>query len=58
MGKFRQMSTELLPLIYVANWFPCSILGIFGRFSSNFVDILLKIIEGPILLIITFMYFV
>ena len=28
MGKFRQMSTDLLPLIYVENWFPCSILGI------------------------------
>ena len=37
MGKFRQISTELLPLIYVENWFLCPILGIFGRFSSNFV---------------------
>ena len=29
MGKFRQISLELLPLIYVENWFPASILGIF-----------------------------
>ena len=37
MGKFRQKSLELLPLMYVENLFPCSILGIFGRFYSNFV---------------------
>ena len=37
MGKFRQISTELLPLMYVENWFLCSILGIFGRVSSNFL---------------------
>ena len=29
MGKFRQISTELLPFIGVENWFPCSILHIF-----------------------------
>ena len=28
MDTFRQYSTELLPLICVENWFPCSILGI------------------------------
>ena len=37
MGKFGQISTELLPLVYVENWFHCCILGIFGCFSSNFV---------------------
>ena len=35
MGKFRQISTDILPLIYVENWFLCSIFGIFGRFFSN-----------------------
>ena len=25
MGKFRQISTELLPLIHVENWFLCSL---------------------------------
>ena len=29
MDKFRQISTEFLPLIRVENWFPCSILRIF-----------------------------
>ena len=29
MGKFQQINTELLPLIYVENWFLCSIFGIF-----------------------------
>ena len=29
MNNFRQISTELLPLIYVENWFLCSILGNF-----------------------------
>ena len=28
MGKFRQMSTELLPLIDSRNWFSLSIFGI------------------------------
>ena len=28
MGKFRQMCTELWPLIYVRNWFSLSIFGI------------------------------
>ena len=28
MGKFRQISTELWPLIDVRNWFSVSILGI------------------------------
>ena len=28
MGKFRQISTELVPFIYVENWFLCSILSI------------------------------
>ena len=37
MDNFRQISTELLLLTYVENWFLCSILGIFGRFSFNFV---------------------
>ena len=37
MGKFRQISTELLPFIRAENWFPCSISRIFGRLSSNFV---------------------
>ena len=35
--KFCQINTELLNLIDVENWFPCSILAIFGQFSSNFV---------------------
>ena len=29
MGKFRQISTELWPLIYVKISFPCSILSIY-----------------------------
>ena len=37
MGKFRQISTELLPFIRVENWFPRSISRIFGLLSSNFV---------------------
>ena len=37
MDKFRQISTELLPLICVENWFSCFIFGILGRLSSNFV---------------------
>ena len=37
MGKFRQISTELWPLIYVKILFPGSILSIIDRFSSNFV---------------------
>ena len=37
MYKFRQISTELLPLIRVENWYPCSILRIFGLLPSNFV---------------------
>ena len=36
MGKFRQMSTELLPLIYVENWFPCPILSIIWSIFFNF----------------------
>ena len=28
MGKFRQISTKLWPLIDVRNWFPFSIFGI------------------------------
>ena len=36
MGKFRQISTELWPLIDVRNWFSFSIFGISYRFSSNF----------------------
>ena len=28
MDKFRQISTELWPLIYVRNWFSLSIFGI------------------------------
>ena len=42
-GPGMLISLELLPLICVENWFPCSILGIFSRFSSNF---LLKLILG------------
>ena len=37
MGKFRQISIELLPFICVENWVPCSISLIFCRLSSNFV---------------------
>ena len=39
MGIFRQISIELMPLIYVDNQFPCSILDIFYLhvFSSNLV---------------------
>ena len=29
MGKFRQISTELWPLIDIRNWFSLSIFGIF-----------------------------
>ena len=29
MGEFRQMNTELMPWIFVENWFLCSIFGIF-----------------------------
>ena len=32
MGKFRQISTELWPLIEVRNWFSLSIFGIFLPF--------------------------
>ena len=35
MGKFRQISTELLPLIYIQNWFLNSILGIFWPILSK-----------------------
>ena len=46
MGKFYQIIAELLSLIYVENWFPCSILGIFWLiFSSNFVDLYELILE-------------
>ena len=37
MGKFRKISTELLPFILVENWFPSSILLIFSQLSSNLV---------------------
>ena len=37
MDKFRKISTELLLLIRVENWFPCSISLIFLLLSSNFV---------------------
>ena len=37
MEKFRGISTQLLPLIRVENWFQCSISRIFGRLPSNFV---------------------
>ena len=38
MGKFRQLSPELWPLIDVKNLFPLSIFAhFFDRFSSNFV---------------------
>ena len=37
MGKFRQISTELWPLIDVRNWFSLSIFGTSLRFFfSNF----------------------
>ena len=39
MGKFRQISTELLPLICVENWFSRSLShSFFGQLSSNFVN--------------------
>ena len=41
MSKFCQSSQKLLPLIDVKNLFPLSILSIFGRFSSNFVYVLI-----------------
>ena len=37
MGKFRQISTELLSSIRVEKWCPCSISLIFCRLSSNVV---------------------
>ena len=37
MDTFLQISTELLPLICVENWFPRSIMAFFGLLSSNFV---------------------
>ena len=37
MGKFRQLSQELWPLIYVKNSFPPST-AFFDRFSSNFLE--------------------
>ena len=37
MGKFRQISTELLPFIREENWFPSSISRIFDRLSSTFL---------------------
>ena len=37
MGKFGQISNELLPLNYVENWFHALSWAFFGRFSSNFV---------------------
>ena len=46
MGKFRRISTELLPFIRVENWFSCSISLIFGRLSSNFVYELIFIRSG------------
>ena len=36
MGKFRQISTELWPLIDVRNWFSLSIFGIPLPIFSNF----------------------
>ena len=37
MGKFCQISTELLPFIRVENWFTFSISLIFCRLSLDFV---------------------
>ena len=36
MDKFRQISTELLLLNRVGNWFQCSISRFFCRLPSNF----------------------
>ena len=36
MGKFRQISTELLPLIYVEFCFRAPSGALFDQFSSNF----------------------
>ena len=38
MGKFRQLSPNLWPLVDVRNSFLLSIFAIFGRFSSNFAS--------------------
>ena len=35
MGKFRQISTELWPLIGVRNWFSLSIFGISGMQNGD-----------------------
>ena len=37
MGKFRQISTELLPFICIENTFRSLSPSFFGRLSSNFV---------------------
>ena len=43
MDKFRQISTESLPLICEENWFQCSVSRIFGRLPSSFVcELILK----------------
>ena len=36
MDEINRISTEVLPLVYVENWFRCSILGIFGPIFFKF----------------------
>ena len=42
VSKFREISTDLLPLINVENWCPCTILGMLADFPPTAHELILR----------------